>query len=74
MFHLLLEVIALFCGGNSAIDDVVTRVARFRVVLCFLEEIRDVVLPVSATCSNGLDFALRFPGAKGGRIKFKLKH
>ncbi len=74
MFHLLLEVIALFCGGNSAIDDVVTRVARFRVVFSFFEEGCEVVFLMSAAGSDCVDFALRFPGAKGGRIKLKLKH
>ena len=73
MFHLSLEIIALFCGGNSAVDDVVTICARLLVVvLGFFEEGCEVVLPVSATSLDCVDFALRFPGAKGGQADSEL--
>jgi hypothetical protein len=72
MFHLSFEVIGLFGGGNPTVDDVVPRVARFRVVFGFFKEVREVVLPMSATCSNGLNFALRFPVAEGGEADSEL--
>ena len=42
------------------------------VVFGFFEEGCKVVLPVSATGSDCVDFALRFPGAKGGQADSEL--
>ena len=73
MFHLSLEVIALFGGGNSAVDDVVTIGARLLVVVFgFFEEGCEVVLPMATRGSDRVDFALRFPGAKGGQANSEL--